>query len=55
MISDLEGKCLLSSSNLNNYTNVKKLLTNGVSANFADSRGRTALHFASCKGNAQIG
>ena len=37
------------------YFTVQKLLDSGVNPTRADEKGRTALHFATTKGNQQIG
>uniref|UniRef100_A0A8C8ZTQ3 Ankyrin repeat domain-containing protein 54 n=1 Tax=Prolemur simus TaxID=1328070 RepID=A0A8C8ZTQ3_PROSS len=48
-------KRLRDSANANDVETVQQLLEDGADPCAADDKGRTALHFASCNGNDQIG
>ncbi|XP_012576084.1 PREDICTED: ankyrin repeat domain-containing protein 54 isoform X1 [Condylura cristata] len=48
-------KRLRDSANANDVETVQQLLEDGADPCAADDKGRTALHFASCNGNGQIG
>lgn len=48
-------KKLLSAANSNDYKGVYRLLNMRVNVNACDNRKRTALHFAACHGNFDIG
>lgn len=48
-------RLLRRASNSDDFETVEKLLNEGIDPQSCDERNRTALHFAACKGNTQIG
>lgn len=51
----MNEKKLRIAANLGDLQAVEKLLDEGVNPRSSDNRGRTALHFAACKGDIQMG